>query len=249
MKTDKRKICSICGNELPIAEFPKKSKQKWRSYCKNCQSIRNEMLKAKEIYIPQLDREDEIEVRGKLSNGRGYTHFVTYEKAMKMVEEKVAYIVHSRLIKRFFDFDTFKKLIIYRYGEKCFYCGAFADTIDHIIPKSHGGLSSFSNCVPACSICNETKDSMVLEDFLFYYDPSAVFPGLSKIDKVRYDLMELKNKMENINTYLNICLKKARKIQDVHEQLIELEDLEESVSKVNETIRNFERLRNQLSQV
>ncbi|MGG3772955.1 HNH endonuclease [Heyndrickxia faecalis] len=233
------KICSICGKELPITDYSKKDKKRWRSFCKNCRSIRNEMMKTKKIDIPKLDEEVEIEVRGKLSNGHGYTYFVPYNKAMQMVEEKVAYIVHERLIKKFFDRETFRKLIFQRYGESCFYCGESADTIDHIIPKSKGGLSSFSNCVPACSKCNEVKDNMTLDDFLYYFEPSAIYPGLSKIDSIRFDLMEFTNRVENIKVYLNICLKKMQMMEDALVEPVELEDLEEQVNQINEIIMKF----------
>lgn len=236
MDLDRVKRCNICGDELPITDFSKRGKQRWTSFCKKCKPLRNEMMKAKKNEIPTLKHGVEIEVRGKLANGHGYTYFVPYEKAQKMVTEKVAYIVHEKLIRKFFDYETFRKLIFNRYGNECFYCKDYADTIDHIVPKSQGGLSSFSNCVPACLKCNSTKNSMALEDFLYYFDPSAIYPGLSKIDSVRYDLMELRNKVENINVYLNICMKKIQMTENVIDDLVELEELEDQLDQIKETI-------------
>lgn len=44
---------------------------------------------------------------------------------------------------------------------RCQYCGqepsADEITIDHIVPKSKGGLSSFANCVLCCLVCNLKK--------------------------------------------------------------------------------------------
>ena len=43
----------------------------------------------------------------------------------------------------------------------CQYCGVQtpADelTIDHVVPRSHGGVSSWANCVLACVTCNKRK--------------------------------------------------------------------------------------------
>jgi 5-methylcytosine-specific restriction endonuclease McrA len=43
----------------------------------------------------------------------------------------------------------------------CQYCGAQpggeAITIDHVVPRSQGGTSSWTNCVAACEDCNARK--------------------------------------------------------------------------------------------
>src|SRR5207249_9625457 len=43
----------------------------------------------------------------------------------------------------------------------CQYCGARPGsaelTIDHVVPRSHGGTSSWENCVLACVTCNRHK--------------------------------------------------------------------------------------------
>lgn len=36
----------------------------------------------------------------------------------------------------------------------CFYCGYYADTLDHIVPHSYIANDSESNLVPACALCN-----------------------------------------------------------------------------------------------
>lgn len=50
----------------------------------------------------------------------------------------------------------------------CQYCGgkpASDDiTIDHVLPKSRGGTSCFSNCVLACVECNKRKDNHTPEE-------------------------------------------------------------------------------------
>jgi 5-methylcytosine-specific restriction endonuclease McrA len=45
--------------------------------------------------------------------------------------------------------------------DTCQYCGAMPGrkrlTIDHILPRSRGGVTSWENCVAACEACNHRK--------------------------------------------------------------------------------------------
>lgn len=52
-----------------------------------------------------------------------------------------------------------KKNIHIRDGGKCMYCGVTGErlTIDHVIPKSRGGKTSWDNCVASCKKCNAVK--------------------------------------------------------------------------------------------
>jgi len=59
-------------------------------------------------------------------------------------------------------------------GKKCIYCGKDSESIDHVLPRSQGGLSITENCVPACLACNGNKSDA--EAFHWYrrqrfYDP------------------------------------------------------------------------------
>ena len=47
--------------------------------------------------------------------------------------------------------------IMVRDGYICVYCRNRADTIDHVIPRMDGGISSYDNCVAACTSCNRKK--------------------------------------------------------------------------------------------
>ena len=64
---------------------------------------------------------------------------------------------------------------IHKFTEKsCIYCGKPSESIDHILPRSKGGLSKTENCVPACLSCNGDKSNN--EAFYWYrkqkfYDP------------------------------------------------------------------------------
>lgn len=53
-------------------------------------------------------------------------------------------------------------------GKPCYYCGKTANTKDHVIPKSRGGLNTKDNIVPACEHCNNMKGSRTEEEFRAY---------------------------------------------------------------------------------
>ena len=50
-------------------------------------------------------------------------------------------------------------------NSRCVYCGAKAEEIDHIVPKSSGGTNSTYNLVAACRACNEKKSNLSLKEF------------------------------------------------------------------------------------
>ncbi|MFV0493900.1 HNH endonuclease [Mycobacterium sp.] len=47
---------------------------------------------------------------------------------------------------------------------RCAYCGAGADTVDHVVPRSRGGGHSWENCVACCSTCNHRKGDKLLSE-------------------------------------------------------------------------------------
>lgn len=50
-----------------------------------------------------------------------------------------------------------KRMILSRDGYICSYCGDFGNTVDHIIPRSKGGGSTWGNLTTACRDCNGKK--------------------------------------------------------------------------------------------
>lgn len=77
-----------------------------------------------------------------------------------------------------------KKRIHIRDGYCCAYCGKKCKkeqlTIDHIIPQSKGGLTTWMNCVTSCKKCNAHKADMSLEEYGKYlkykpYVPNSIF--------------------------------------------------------------------------
>lgn len=58
-----------------------------------------------------------------------------------------------------------RSFIFNRSGGKCVYCGAKAEEIDHVIPRSKGGSNSTYNLVASCRSCNEKKSNLSLKAF------------------------------------------------------------------------------------
>jgi 5-methylcytosine-specific restriction endonuclease McrA len=47
--------------------------------------------------------------------------------------------------------------VLRRDGHRCGYCGKGATTIDHVLPRSRGGVDSWENLVACCLRCNNLK--------------------------------------------------------------------------------------------
>ena len=54
--------------------------------------------------------------------------------------------------------------VLRRDGYRCAYCGKSANTVDHVLPKSRGGETSWQNLVAACLKCNNKKSNQTLAE-------------------------------------------------------------------------------------
>ena len=54
--------------------------------------------------------------------------------------------------------------VLRRDGGRCAYCNASADTVDHVVPKSRGGATSWTNLVAACRRHNMEKGDRLLAE-------------------------------------------------------------------------------------
>jgi 5-methylcytosine-specific restriction endonuclease McrA len=90
-----------------------------------------------------------------LERGRWELHSENTTLARPAVIRLVAYVhvprdIHKRKITR--------RAVFARDGWTCQYCGSRANlTVDHVIPRSKGGLSSWDNIVASCAPCNRRK--------------------------------------------------------------------------------------------
>jgi 5-methylcytosine-specific restriction endonuclease McrA len=61
----------------------------------------------------------------------------------------------------------YRRQVFIRDRFQCVYCGADKKselTIDHVLPKSRGGPTSYTNCVAACRECNQYKGDRTPEE-------------------------------------------------------------------------------------
>ena len=90
-----------------------------------------------------------------LERGRWELHSESSTVARPVVIRLVSYVrvprdAHRRKITR--------RAVFARDGWTCQYCGSRSNlTVDHVIPRSKGGSSSWENIVASCAPCNRRK--------------------------------------------------------------------------------------------
>jgi 5-methylcytosine-specific restriction endonuclease McrA len=91
-----------------------------------------------------------------------------------------------------------KKNVMVRDGFKCVYCGAknVRLTIDHIVPKSKGGKSTFENCVASCKPCNHKKGDKTCSEAHMYPKVRAYQPTVNQF-------LQMKMKSLGINKVID----------------------------------------------
>jgi 5-methylcytosine-specific restriction endonuclease McrA len=57
-----------------------------------------------------------------------------------------------------------RRAVFARDHHRCQYCGARAESIDHVVPRSKGGPHAWDNVVAACRPCNTSKRDRMLAD-------------------------------------------------------------------------------------
>ena len=57
-----------------------------------------------------------------------------------------------------------RRAVFARDGHRCQYCGAAAESIDHVLPRSRGGQHVWENVVAACRRCNTRKEDRLVHE-------------------------------------------------------------------------------------
>jgi 5-methylcytosine-specific restriction endonuclease McrA len=57
-----------------------------------------------------------------------------------------------------------RRAVMARDNSACQYCGHPADSIDHVVPRSRGGVHSWDNVVAACRPCNLRKRDRLVHE-------------------------------------------------------------------------------------
>jgi len=56
------------------------------------------------------------------------------------------------------------RAVLRRDAHRCAYCGHRAATVDHVVPRSRGGLNEWENVVACCVRCNSRKSDRLLHE-------------------------------------------------------------------------------------
>ena len=76
--------------------------------------------------------------------------------------------------------------VLRRDGYRCGYCGQTGTTMDHIIPRSRGGRTTWTNCVAACQTCNRTKADKTPSEAGMRLDVQPRTPSHAELVPSRY---------------------------------------------------------------
>lgn len=73
--------------------------------------------------------------------------------------ERPAVILLTRYVRMPYErrVPVTRRGVLRRDAHRCGYCGKAATTIDHIVPRSRGGMDSWENLVACCLRCNNLK--------------------------------------------------------------------------------------------
>jgi len=96
-----------------------------------------------------------------------------------------------------------KKNILVRDGFKCAYCGNGKErlTIDHIIPKSSGGRTTFENCVSSCKSCNNKKGGRTPSNARMYLKVKAYQPTIAEFLRLKVKRLGINDVLKDFGIY------------------------------------------------
>ena len=96
---------------------------------------------------------------------------VLHDSDEDMRSERLALKVPSVIRLRYFVKVPFRRrsalnrrAVFARDGGRCQYCGAAAESIDHVVPRAKGGTHTWENVVAACRPCNTAKRDRLLSE-------------------------------------------------------------------------------------
>ncbi len=77
---------------------------------------------------------------------------------MAVPEPSVVRLMRYVHVPRSYRVAVNRRTVFARDGGRCQYCGAAAENLDHIVPRSKGGPHTWENVVAACRRCNTRKE-------------------------------------------------------------------------------------------
>ncbi|MFC1789265.1 HNH endonuclease, partial [Thermodesulfobacteriota bacterium] len=74
-------------------------------------------------------------------------------------------------------------------------------TIDHIIPKSRSGRTSFENCVASCKPCNNKKGGRTPSEASMYLKIKPYQPTISEFLNLKIKKLGINNVLKDLGIY------------------------------------------------
>jgi len=124
-----------------------------------------------------------------------HEQFVTTPRYALLVPRVIRLVGYDKVPKREVKFC--RRNILARDDNRCQYCGkrfpASHLSIDHVIPKSRGGVSTWTNVVAACNDCNTRKGGRMPAEASMKLVRNPVVPRKNPVlaDKVRSERYRL----------------------------------------------------------
>ena len=96
-----------------------------------------------------------------------------------------------------------KKNVLIRDGFKCMYCGVKSKklTIDHIIPRSRGGKSSFENCISSCKACNSKKGSKTPREAGMVLRGKTTQPTIQEFLNIKLKILGIDKTLKDLGVF------------------------------------------------
>lgn len=95
-----------------------------------------------------------------------------------------------------------KKNVIIRDGFRCVYCGKrnVHFTMDHVIPKSKGGKSTFENVVTSCQECNNKKGNLTCGQAKMWPKTKMISPTISEFLRMKIKSLGIEETLNDFFT-------------------------------------------------
>jgi 5-methylcytosine-specific restriction endonuclease McrA len=96
-----------------------------------------------------------------------------------------------------------KRNVLTRDGFKCVYCGKTGKrlTIDHVVPVSKGGKSTFENCVAACPDCNHKKGNKLPSEAHMFMKKRPTAPTISEFVRMKAEKAGIFDLLKELGVY------------------------------------------------
>lgn len=162
--------CQFCKVKTDCTVFlaPEKDESITTPENATCACPRCRTEYTKKDYLEWLNIEESSDTSNFISllnHTKTKTYFISVETAAQLVKEKMAKYVENSTLFVLYDRSSFRFYLKKRDKNTCYYCHKEGSTIDHVFPKSKGGLTTPHNCVWSCIKCNEQKANHLKEEF------------------------------------------------------------------------------------